>query len=202
MPRRHAQGLRRHPRVPRAGGAAQDLRRHGDPHRHQAAARARREGRGLHGGRLRARDRKARHLCRAGDRRAQSRGGLARRLARAFAGDRVDRRPRSQDQVSQGLSGDRRRAGVRAGDQVQRHHRRRGALPRHGAAGVPRGDLGDARAGASAVPRQRGPGRRRGGRDGAAVRAAVRARAAVPAGAGRCERSWPRSSTCKRPSAR
>ena len=30
MPRRHAQGLRRHPRVPRAGGAAQDLRRDGD----------------------------------------------------------------------------------------------------------------------------------------------------------------------------
>ena len=38
--------------------------------------------------------------------------------------------------------------------------------------------------GASAIPRQRRPGRRRGRRDGAAGRAAVRARAAVPAGAG------------------
>ena len=46
--------------------------------------------------------------------------------------------------------------------------------------------------GASAVPRQRGPGRRRGGRDGAAGRAAVRARAAVPAGARRGERAWRR----------
>ena len=186
MPRRHAQGLRRHPRVPCAGGAAQDLRGDGDAHRHQAAACARREGRGLHGRRLCARVRQARHLHGAGDRRAQSRGRPARRLARAFAGDRLDRRARSEDQVPQGLSGDRRRAGVRAGDQVQRHRRRRGALSRHGAAGVPRRDLGHARPGAPAVPRQRGPGRCRRGGDGAAVRAAVRARAAVPAGARRC----------------
>ncbi len=37
-----------------------------------------------------------------------------------------------------------------------------------------------ARPGASAIPRQRGPGRRRGSRDGAAGGAALRARAAVP----------------------
>ena len=65
-----------------------------------------------------------------------------------------DRRARPEDQVPQGLSGDRRRPGVRAGDQVQRHRRRRGALPRHGAAGVSRRDLGHARAGAPAISRQ------------------------------------------------
>ena len=43
------------------------------------------------------------------------------------------------------------------------------------------GDHRHARAGASAVPRQRGPGRRRGSRDGAAGGAALCARAAVPA---------------------
>ena len=58
-------------------------------------------------------------------------------------------------------------------------------FPRHGAPGVPGRDIGHAGAGAPAIPRQRGPGRRRGGRDGAAVRAAVRARAAVPTGARR-----------------
>ena len=63
------------------------------------------------------------------------------------------------------------------------------ALSRHGAAGVPRRDDREAGAGASAIPRQRGPGRRRGRRDGAADRAAVRARAAVPAGAGSGERA-------------
>ncbi len=46
--------------------------------------------------------------------------------------------------------------------------------------------------GASAVSRQRGPGRPGRGRDGAADRAAVRARAAVPPGAGRGERAWRR----------
>ena len=85
----------------------------------------RREVRRLHGRRLRARVRQARHLHGAGDRRAQSRGRPARRLARAFAGHRHDRRTRRQDQVPQGLSGDRRHAGVRAGDEVQRHRRRR-----------------------------------------------------------------------------
>ena len=102
------------------------------------APHARREVRRLHGGRLRARLGQARHLHGAGDRRAQSRGRPARRLARAFAGDRDDRRARAEDEVPQGLSGDRRRAGVRAGDQVQCHGRRRRALSRHGAAGVPR----------------------------------------------------------------
>ena len=65
--------------------------------------------------------------------------GPARRLARPFAGDRHDRRSRSEDEIPQGLSGGRRRAGVRAGDQVQRHRRRRGAASRHGAPGVPHG---------------------------------------------------------------
>ena len=51
--------------------------------------------------------------------------GLRDALARAFAGDRVHRRARAEDQVPQGLPGGRRRAGVRAGDQVQRHGRRR-----------------------------------------------------------------------------
>ena len=106
--------------------------------------------------------------------------GPARRLARALAGHRHHRRARAEDQVPQGLPGDRRRAGLRAGDQVQRHRRRRRALSRHGAPGVPRRGLRRARAGAPAVPRQRGPGRRRRGRDGAAGRDAVRARAAVP----------------------
>ena len=186
---RHAAGLRRHARVSRARGAAQDLRGDGEPHRDQAAARARREVRRLHGGRLRARHRQARRLHGAGDRRAQPRRRPARRLARAFAGDRLHRRPRAEEQVPQGLPGGRRRAGVRAGDQVQRHGGRRGALSRHGAPGVPRRDLGHARAGAPAVPRQRGPGRRRGGGDGAALRAAVRAGAAVPPGAGSGQRA-------------
>ena len=48
---------------------------------------------------------------------------------------------------------------------------------------------GTARAGASAIPRQRRPGRRRRRRDGAADRAGVFARAAVPAGAGSGERA-------------
>ena len=48
---------------------------------------------------------------------------------------------------------------------------------------------GTAGAGASAIPRQRRPGRRRGRRDGAADRAGVLARAAVPAGAGSGERA-------------
>ena len=59
--------------------------------------------------------------------------------------------------------------------------------------------IGHARPGASAIPRQRGPGRRRGGGDGAAVRAAVRARAAVPAGAGRGERAGGAEAFCRRP---
>ena len=180
MPRRHAQGIRRHPCVHGAGGAAAHLRRDGAAHLDRAHPHPRREIRRLHGRRLCARVGQARHLHGAGDRRAQSRRRAARRLARAFAGHRHDRRPRRQDQVPQGLSGDRRHAGVRAGDQVQRHHRRRRALPRHGAAGVPRRDVRHARPGASAIPRQRGPGRRRGSRDGAAGGAALRACAAVP----------------------
>ena len=102
-----------------------DLRGDGDAHQDQAAARAQRGDRGLHGRRLRPRLRQARHLHGAGDRRAQSRRRPARRLARAFAGDRLHRRPRAEDQVPPGLSGGRRRAGVRAGDQVERHGRRR-----------------------------------------------------------------------------
>ena len=186
---RHAGGLRRDARVSRAGGAAQNLRRDGDAHQDQAAARAQRGDRRLHGRRLCPRLRQARHLHGAGDRRAQSRRRPARRLAGAFAGDRVHRRPRAEDQVPAGLSGGRRRAGVRAGDQVERHGRRRDALSRHGAAGVPRRDHRPARPGASAIPRQRRPGRRRRRRDGAAGRAGVRARAAVPAGAGSGERA-------------
>ncbi len=46
-----------------------------------------------------------------------------------------------------------------------------------------------ARSGASAVPRQRGPGRRRRSRDGAVGGAAIRARAAVPAGSRRRQRA-------------
>ena len=162
----------------------------------------RREIRRLHGRRLCACIGQARHLHGAGDRRAQSRRRPARRLARAFAGHRHDRRPRRQDQVPQGLPGDRRHAGVRAGDQVQRHDRRRRALPRHGAAGVPRRHHGYARPGASAIPRQRGPGRRRGGRDGAAGRAALRACAAVPSLRPTKPASAPRWSASRRPSAR
>ena len=89
----------------------------------QAHPCARREIRRLHGGRLRARLRQARRVHGAGDRRPEPRGRPARRLARAFAGDRVHRRARAGDEVPQGVSGDRRRAGVRAGDQVQRHGR-------------------------------------------------------------------------------
>ena len=46
-------------------------------------------------------------------------------MARPFAGDRLHRRPRAENQVPQGLSGDRRRAGVRAGDKIQCDGRRR-----------------------------------------------------------------------------
>ena len=56
--------------------------------------------------------------------------------------------------------------------------------------------------GASAVPRQRGPGRCRRGGDGAAVRAAVCARAAVPSGAGRRERAGGARASAGRPSGR
>ena len=49
---------------------------------------------------------------------------------------------------------DRRRAGLRAGDENERHHRRRCAHSRHGAAGLPHRDLRRARPGASAIPRQ------------------------------------------------
>ena len=202
MPRRHAQGLRRHPCVHGAGGAAADFRRDGAAHLDRAHPHPRREIRRLHGRRLRPRLRQARHLHGAGDRRAQSRRRAARRLARAFAGHRDDWRARRQDQVPQGLPGDRRRAGVRAGDQVQRHHRRRRALPRHGAAGVPRRHDRHARPGASAIPRQRGPGRRRGSRDGAAGGAALRARAAVPSRAPTTPACARRCFAWRRPSGR
>ena len=56
--------------------------------------------------------------------------------------------------------------------------------------------------GASAVPRQRGPARPRGSRDGAAGRGAVRARAAVPAGAGSGACEGGARSACRRPSGR
>ena len=168
----------------------------------QAHPLPRREIRRLHGGRLCARLRQAGRLHGAGDRRAESRGRPARRVAGAFAGDRLHRRARSVEQIPQGLSGGRRRAGVRAGDQVQRHGRRRRALPRHGAAGVPRRHHRHARPGASAVPRQRRPGRSRRGRDRAAGRGAVRARAAVPPCPGRREACAPRSTRCRRPSGR
>src|ERR1700674_2088741 len=46
-------------------------------------------------------------------------------------------------QVPQGLSGGRRTAGVRAGDQVQRDRRRRGAVSRHAAPGVSRRGVGN-----------------------------------------------------------
>ena len=126
MPGRHARGLRRHPRVSWCRRCLRstfaEMERRTKIKRHP---RARRKVRRLHGRRLCARVRQARHLHGAGDRRAQSRGRPARRLARAFAGDRDDRRARAEDQVPQGLPGGRRRAGVRAGDQVQRHGRRR-----------------------------------------------------------------------------
>ncbi len=188
MSRRYAQRLRRYPRLPRARRAAHHLRRDGAAHRYQAAARARREGRRLYGGRLRARLGQAGHLHGAGDRRAQPRRRPARRLACAFAGHRHDRRARAEDEIPQGLSGNRRRAGVRAGDQVQRHDRRRGALSRHGAAGVPRRHQRHSRTRAPAIPRQRGADRRRGGGDGAALRAAIFPPARVPPAAGRSER--------------
>ncbi len=79
-----------------AGGAAPqtfaEMERRTDIKRHPCAWR---EVRRLYGGRLCARLRPARHLHGAGDRRAQSRGRLARRLARPFAGDRHDRRARA-----------------------------------------------------------------------------------------------------------
>ena len=202
MPRRHVQGLWRHAYLSCARGVAHDLRRDGAPHRHQAAACAWREGRGLYGGRLCPRVGQARHLHGAGDRRAQSRRRPARRVACAFSGHRHDRRPRAEDQVPQGLSGDRRHAGVRAGDQIQRHRRRRRALSRHGAAGLPhRGDRLPW-PGASAIPRQRRTDRRRGSRHGAAGRAAIRPRAGVPSGAGRGERARGAENPARRASGR
>ena len=56
--------------------------------------------------------------------------------------------------------------------------------------------------GASAIPRQRGPGRRRRSRDGAAGRAAVRARAAVPSRARRRQRARRAALPARRPSGR
>ncbi len=95
----------------------------------------------------------------AGDRGAQRRRRLARCVPGALPGHCHDRRPRPQDQVPQGLPGGRRRAGVRAGRQIQRNDRRRFPHPRHGAPSLPRCHLRDAGAGASAVPRQRGSAR-------------------------------------------
>ena len=94
----------------------------------------------------------------------------------------VHRRPRSADEVPQGLSGSRRRAGVRAGDQVERHRRRGRAHPRHAAAGVSRRGHRHARSGASAVSRQRGPDRPGRGRPGPALssRASRACRRSVP----------------------
>ena len=183
MPRRHAQGLRRHPRLSCARRAAHHLCRDGAAHRDQAAACARREGRRLYGGRLCARLGQAGHLHGAGDRRAQSCRRPARRLAGAFSRNRHDRWPRAEDKIPQSLSGDRRHAGVRAGDKIQCHDRRRSAIPRHGAAGVShRGDR-LSRTSASAISRQRGPDRCRRGRHGAAGRAAIFPRAGVSSGA-------------------
>ena len=69
---------------------------------------------------------------------------------------------------------------------------------RHDAAGVPhRGDRLP-RSGASAIPRQRRPARRRRSRDGAALRAAIRPRAGVPARAGRGERAGVIENTASR----
>ena len=59
-----------------------------------------------------------------------------------------------------------------------------------------------ARPGASAVPRQRGPGRRRRGRDGAAGGAALRARAAVPSLPRRRQRARGAGLPARRPSGR
>src|SRR5438309_1733653 len=177
MPRGHARRLRRHARLHGPRGAAQDLRRDGAPNENQAHSHPRRKIRRLHGRRLRARLGQAGHLHGAGDRRAQSRGGPARRASRALAGDRLHRRARSQDQVPQGLPGSGRCAGLRARDQAQRHGRRCRALSRHGAPGVPRRGFRNARAGAPAVSRQRRAGGRRRSGHGAARRAAIRSRA-------------------------
>ena len=91
---------------------------------HPADPRPRREGRRLHGRRLRARLGAAGRVHGAGGRRAQSRGGPARRVPRALAGHRLHRRARAAHQVPAGVPGSRRRPVVRAGDQVQRHGRR------------------------------------------------------------------------------
>ena len=57
----------------------------------------------------------------------------------------------------EGLPGGRRRSRLRACDQVQCHHRCGRALPRHASSSLSCRRFGDAGAGASAVPRQRGP---------------------------------------------
>ena len=74
------------------------------------------------------------------------------------------------------------------------------ALSRHGAPGVPRRRVRHAGTGASPVPRQRGPGRCRRGRDGAAVRAAVLPCAAVPPRARSGERARGAQSISRPPS--
>ena len=184
MPRRDAGRLRRHPRVHGARGPAPHVRRDGAAHFDQAHPHPRREVRRLHGRRLRARLGQAGHLHGAGDRCAQPRGGPARSVPGALPCHRHDRRARPPDQVPQGLPGSRRHAGVRARHQVQRHHRRRLPHPRHAAPGLPRRHLRHAGPRAFAVSRQRGPDRPGRSGDGAAGRAPVRRRAAVPAGAG------------------
>ena len=181
---RHAERVRPQPPVHGARRAAADHGRAGAAHRHQAAARPFGEIGRLHGRRLRPRHRASRGLHGPGDRRAQPRRRPAGRPSRPLSRHRHDRRPRSANQVSRRLPGGRRPPRFRAGDETQRHRRRGGALSRHDPPGVPRRHLGHARSRAPAVPRKRGPDRRRAGRHGGAVRTAFLPGAAVSPRAG------------------
>ncbi len=182
---RHAERVRPQPSVHGARGAAADHGRTGAPHRHQASARPLGEVGCLHGRWLRPRHQASGGLHGPGDRRPQSRSRPAGRAPRPLSGDRHDRRPRSAHQVSRCVPGGRRPPRFRAGDQIQRHRRRRGALSRHDPPGVSRRHLRHARSGAPEIPGKRGPDRRRAGRHEDAVRTEFRATAAVPARAWR-----------------
>ena len=122
--RADAQGVRRDARVFHGRDTAPRARGDGG-RRDQAHPRPLREGRRLHGGRLRARHGPPGRLHGAVGRRGQSRFRHAGSVPRPFAGDRVHRPPRRAVPVPQRLPGSAARAPVPVGDQVARPHRLR-----------------------------------------------------------------------------
>ena len=186
-------GLRSHAYLLRARVHAEVVRRDGG-HADPPGDGARREGGGVHGGRLRARERKAGRVHGADDRRIESGRGTARRLHGGRAGHRHHRRTHAAVALQARLPGSRRRHAVRFRHEVQRAGRSGLAPARSAAPGFPHGDLGRAGPRAPAHPGPSGPDDRAGGRARSAGRARLPARARVPSrardAARQATRSW------------